>query len=71
MGGGLNYDLYEHCLHDSKTDIRMYKRREQVKINIYITYIYIWGPNGWARSVGVGVGEKCFKEIELGHSDDI
>ncbi len=54
-GGGLNYDSYEHCLHDSKTDLRMYKRRKQVKENIYI-YIYIYearmGERAW---LGVGV----------------
>ncbi len=35
-GGGLNYDLYEHSLHDSKTDVGIYKRKEQAKENIYI-----------------------------------
>ncbi len=33
-GGRLNYDLSEHCLHDSKTDVGIYKRREQAKENI-------------------------------------
>ncbi len=26
--------MYEHCLHDSKTDVGIYKRREQAKENI-------------------------------------
>ncbi len=55
-GGGLNYDLYIHCLHDSKTDLRMYKRREQVR-NIYIyIHIYIYEAQMGERGrLGVGV----------------
>ncbi len=37
--GGLNYDLYEHRLHDSKTDLGIYKRGEQAEEYIYVLII--------------------------------